>query len=628
MEIRTEPLTSVVVRFAGDSGDGMQLTGSQFTETSALAGNDLATFPDYPAEIRAPAGTLAGVSGFQVHFASEHVFTPGDQTDVLVAMNPAALKANLKDVRPAGTLILDTADFTEKNLERAKWASDPRTDGTLKGYTVIEVNITELTLRAIDEYRLPTRTATRSKNMFALGLVYWMFGRSPDHTIQWLDQKFGKKNEVLRDANTKALKAGFHYGETHEYFAHRYTVAPAKLEPGLYRNVAGNDALAYGLMAAAERAKLSLFYAGYPITPASPILHALAARKGLGVRTMQAEDEIAAVCAAVGASYGGALGVTASSGPGIALKQEAISLALTLELPLVVVNVQRAGPSTGMPTKTEQADLFQAIFGRHGESPLPVIAAQSPSDCFDAAYEAARIAVEHMTPVMLLSDGYIANGAEPWRIPNLETLKAIHPVFATKGEGTFLPYDRDDKLSRPWALPGTPGLEHRLGGLEKEHRTGNISYDPDNHDFMSRLRADKVERIRESLPPLPVDGASTGDLLVVSWGGTFGSVRKATQVARSEGLKVTHVHLRHVNPLPRELEALLRAFPRVLVPELNLGQLATVLRSRFVLDVRSFTKMKGQPFRVSELVAAFRRTIEGGDPNEVRPAAADKEKAS
>jgi 2-oxoglutarate ferredoxin oxidoreductase subunit alpha len=618
MDRQTETLSSVVVRFAGDSGDGMQLTGSQFTETSALAGNDLATFPDFPAEIRAPQGTLAGVSGFQVHFSSDEVFTPGDAVDVLIAMNPAALRTNLRDVKRGGVVILDNGEFDAKSLERAKWKSDPRTDGTLAGFNVIEVEITSLTLKAVDEFRLQNRVATRSKNMFALGLVYWMFGRSLDHTAAWLEKRFGEKSPVLGQANIKALRTGYHYGETHELFAHRYTVGPAKLEPGLYRNIAGNDALTYGLLAGAELSGLDLFFSGYPITPASPILQSLSARKDLGVRTMQAEDEIAAVCAAIGASYAGALGMTASSGPGIALKQEAISLALTLELPLVIVNVQRAGPSTGMPTKTEQADLYQAIFGRHGESPVPVIAAQSPSDCFFAAVEACRIAVEHMTPVILLSDGYLANGAEPWKIPEVASLPRITPSFAKAGDTPFLPYARNEKLARPWAVPGTKGLEHRVGGLEKEHLTGHISYDPDNHDFMSRLRQQRVDKIAESLPPTEIFGGQAGEktgakpdeLLVLSWGGTFGATRKATQMARAEGLPVAHVHLRYMNPLPKDLGEILSRYKRVLIPELNLGQLATIVRSKYLTPAESFTKMKGQPFRVSELVEVMRKTLE------------------
>ena len=604
----TERVSSVVIRFAGDSGDGMQLTGTQFTETAALAGNDLATFPDYPAEIRAPAGTLAGVSGFQVHFSSEPVFTPGDVVDMLVAMNPAALRANLHSLRQGGMLMLDSHGFTAKNVEKAKYTSDPRSDGSLEGYRVLEVDITDLTLKTLDEFRLTNRTAVRSKNMFALGIVYWLFGRSLDHTIGWLDQKFKKKAEI-RDANVKALKAGYFYGETHELFSNRYEVPSAKLEPGLYRNISGNEALGFGLLAASQRSGLPLYYAGYPITPASPLLHMMASQKRLGVRTFQAEDEIAAVCAAIGASYAGSLAVTGSSGPGIALKQEAISLAFALELPLVIVNVQRAGPSTGMPTKTEQADLLQAVYGRHGESPVPVVAAKSPGDCFRAAVDAARIAIEHMTPVFLLSDGYIANGAEPWRIPDVSQIDPIEVAFAKPAE-EFLPYARDEKLARPWALPGTAGLAHRIGGLEKQDRTGNISYDPENHEKMSRLRAEKVARVAERRPPLEVFGDREGDLLIIGWGGTFGAIRKAVSLSIAEGKRVAQLHLEMLCPLPRDLGDVLGRFRRVLVAELNLGQLAPMIRSRYLVDAVPLTKIQGQPFWVRDIQMAIDRELQ------------------
>lgn len=607
VERTVETLESVVIRFAGDSGDGMQLTGTQFTETSALAGNDLATFPDYPAEIRAPAGTLAGVSGFQLHFSSEHVFTPGDSVDVLVAMNPAALKANIGDVREGGVLILDSAGFNQRNFDKAGYPSDPRSDGTLDGWRVIEVDITDLTLKAIEDLHLPVRTASRSKNMFALGLVYWMFSRPLDHTLGWIEQKFAKKPDI-KEANLLALKAGYNYGLTHELFAHVYEVRPARLEPGLYRNISGNEALAYGLIAAAELSGLELFYASYPITPASPILHYLANQKALGVRTFQAEDEIAAACAAVGASYAGSLAVTATSGPGVALKAETIGLATALEVPMVIVNVQRAGPSTGMPTKTEQADLLQAVYGRHGESPVPVIAARSPGDCFFAAIEAARCAIRHMTPVFLLSDGYIANGAEPWKIPKVADLDPIEVKFRTDPEG-FQPYGRDDELARPWALPGTPGLEHRLGGLEKQHLTGNVSYDPENHEYMSKLRAEKVERIAAHYAPTEVFGDEAG-LLLVSWGGTFGAVREGVTRMREHGHEIGHVHLRYLNPLPRDLPSILKRYDRVLVPELNLGQLSKMLRSEFLVDARPYTKIQGQPFKVAEIEDAIRAHLE------------------
>jgi 2-oxoglutarate ferredoxin oxidoreductase subunit alpha len=608
VERTVETLDSVVIRFAGDSGDGMQLTGSQFTETSALAGNDLATFPDFPAEIRAPAGTLAGVSGFQIHFSSEHVFTPGDAVDVLVGMNPAALRANLGDVRKGGVLILDTAGFNARNLEKAGYKSDPRTDGALSPWRVIEIDITDLTLKAIEDLRLPVRTASRSKNMFALGVVYWMFSRSLEHTLAWIDSKFSKKPEI-KEANVLSLKAGYNYGLTHELFAHVYEVKPAQLEPGLYCTISGNEALAYGLIAAAELSGLPLFYASYPITPASPILHYLASQKALGVRTFQAEDEIAAACSAVGAAYAGALAVTATSGPGVALKGETIALATALELPMIIVNVQRAGPATGMPTKTEQADLLQAMYGRHGESPVPIVAAQSPGDCFYAAIEAARIAVRQMTPVFLLSDGYIANGAEPWRIPNVADLPRIPVKFHTD-PATFQAYGRNEELARPWALPGTPGLEHRVGGLEKAHLTGNISYDPENHERMSRLRLEKVNRIAKHYGPTEVFGDDEGALLLVSWGGTFGAVREGVTRARKRGHKIGHVHLRHLNPFPTDLGDILRKFDRVVVPELNLGQLSKVLRSEYLVDARAHTKIQGQPFRVVEIEEAIRAQLE------------------
>jgi 2-oxoglutarate ferredoxin oxidoreductase subunit alpha len=607
-EPTVETLESAVVRFAGDSGDGMQLTGSQFTDTAALAGNDLATFPDFPAEIRAPAGTLAGVSGFQVHFSSAPVYTPGDDVDALVAMNPAALAKNVRDVRKGGIVVIDSSGFTLKNIERAKFKGDPRVDGTLEGYRLIEIDITDLTLKSLEDLKLPHRSATRCKNMFALGLVYWMYSRSLTHTEEWLGGKFRGKQELL-DANLKALHAGYHYGETHELFAHVYRVEPARLEPGLYRNISGNEALAYGLVAAAELAKRDLFYASYPITPASPILHYLSRQKALGVRTVQAEDEIAAICAIIGAAYGGALAVTASSGPGIALKQEGIALACAMELPMIIVDVQRAGPSTGMPTKTEQADLYQVLYGRHGESPIPVVAARSPGDCFDAAIEAARIAFRHTTPVFLLSDGYIANGAEPWRIPRLADVPSID-ITPRTDPVDYQPYARDENLARPLALPGTPGLEHRLGGLEKEHLTGHISYDPANHERMTRLRADKVERVARHIPPTEVFGGESGDLLAVSWGGTYGAVRDAIERMRARGFSASHVHLRHLSPLPADLGDILQRFRRVVVPELNLGQLVTVLRGRYLVDARSFAKIQGMPFRVAELTAAFTREIE------------------
>lgn len=599
----------VTVRFAGDSGDGMQLTGTQFTHTAAVLGNDLATFPDFPAEIRAPAGTPAGVSGFQIHFAAAEVLTPGDAPDVLVAMNPAALKANLADLKLGGALIVNTNAFrVDKNLERAGYSANPLEDGSLDGYRVYPVDITALTLTAIAEVGLNQRAATRSKNFFALGLVYWMFNRSLEHSLAWLEDKFQAKMPEVAEANRLALKAGYNYGETAEIFTHHYVVSSAPIEPGLYRNITGNEALGLGLMAAAELSGLELFLGSYPITPASDLLHFLSKQKAYGVKTFQAEDEIAAVCAALGAAYAGGLGVTSTSGPGMALKAEAIGLAMMMELPMIICNIQRGGPSTGLPTKTEQSDLLQGMFGRNGESPLPVVAAKSPSDCFYAAIEAVRIALTHMTPVLLLSDGYLANGSEPWRVPDMSALPRIDCRFHLPREGEpFMPYARDEQLSRPWAVPGTPGLEHRLGGLEKQHETGNVSYDPENHEFMVKLRAEKVKRVTRAIPPTEVAGAQAGEAVFVSWGGTFGSVRAATRSLNRLGRAVGHVHLTHLNPMPSDLEARLAPFERIIVPELNLGQLALLLRSELSADLTaklsSAPKVQGKPFKERELVA-------------------------
>jgi len=599
----------VTVRFAGDSGDGMQLTGTQFTHTAAVLGNDLATFPDFPAEIRAPAGTPAGVSGFQIHFAAAEVLTPGDAPDVLVAMNPAALKANLADLKLGGALIVNTNAFSvSKNLERAGYSANPLEDGSLDGYRVYPVDITALTLTAIAEVGLNQRAATRSKNFFALGLIYWMFNRSLEHSLAWIEEKFQAKMPEVAEANRLALKAGYNYGETAEIFTHHYVVSSAPIEPGLYRNITGNEALGLGLMAAAELSGLELFLGSYPITPASDLLHFLSKQKAYGVKTFQAEDEIAAVCASLGAAYAGGLGVTSTSGPGMALKAEAIGLAMMMELPMVICNIQRGGPSTGLPTKTEQSDLLQGMFGRNGESPLPVVAAKSPSDCFYAAIEAVRIALTHMTPVLLLSDGYLANGSEPWKVPEMSALPRIDCAFHLPREGeVFQPYARDEQLSRPWAVPGTPGLEHRLGGLEKQHETGNVSYDPENHEFMVKLRAEKVKRVTRSLPPTEVAGAPSGEAVFVSWGGTFGSVRAATRSLNQLGRHVGHVHLTHINPMPSDLEAKLSAFDRIIVPELNLGQLALLLRSELSADLvaklTSAPKVQGKPFKERELVA-------------------------
>jgi 2-oxoglutarate/2-oxoacid ferredoxin oxidoreductase subunit alpha len=608
MHAAPQTVDSVVIRFAGDSGDGMQLTGTQFTETSALAGNDLATFPDFPAEIRAPAGSLAGVSGFQVHISSLEVFTPGDEPDVLIAMNPAALKANLRDLKKAGVLILDIDQFNEKNLARVGYKENPIEDGTLNGYQVHKVDITGMTLKSIEGSGLNQRAAVRCKNFFALGLVYWMYNRSLDHTLSWIEAKFPGKPEIA-EANRRALKAGYNYGETVEVFAHTYQVAQAAIEPGLYKNISGNEALALGLMAAAELSGLDLFLGSYPITPASDVLHALSQHKHMGVRTFQAEDEIAAAAASVGAAYAGSLAVTTTSGPGMLLKAESINLALMLELPLIIIDIQRGGPSTGLPTKTEQSDLLMALFGRNGESPIPIIAARSPGDCFFAAIEAARIAVESMTPVILLSDGYIANGAEPWKVPEMAKIPPIPVKFHTD-PATFKPYSRNEMLGRPWAIPGTPGLEHRVGGLEKENVTGNVSYTPENHELMSRLRAEKVQKIAARYARTEIYGDEAGDLLVIGWGGTFGAIRAGVKSMRERGHKIGHVQLRNMNPLPNDLEGILKRYKRVLVPELNLGQLSQLLRARYLVDARPYTKIQGKPFKESEIHDAIAAQLE------------------
>jgi 2-oxoglutarate ferredoxin oxidoreductase subunit alpha len=607
MSKAVETVSTVAIRFAGDSGDGMQVTGSQFTDTTALAGNDLATFPDFPAEIRAPAGTLAGVSGFQINFSSDAVYTPGDAPDVLVAMNPAALKTNLKDLKPGGMLILNTEQFTAKNFERVGYTSNPLEDGTLANYRVFKADITGMTLKSIEDLKLTNRNAVRCKNFFALGLVYWLYNRDTSHTIEWIRQRFGETPNGI--ANLRAMKAGYNFGETAELFDHSYEVRQAKIAPGRYRNISGNEALGLGFLAAAELSGLELFLGSYPITPASDVLHFLAGQKGLGVRTFQAEDEIAAVCSAIGASYAGALALTTTSGPGLALKQEAIGLAIVLELPLVIVDIQRAGPSTGMPTKTEQADLLQVMYGRNGESPLPVVAARSPGDAFYAAIEACRIALRHMTPVILLSDGYIANSAEPWRVPVMSDIPRIPVEFRTDREG-FQPYLRDDKLVRPWAIPGVPGLEHRIGGLEKENITGNISYDAHNHELMCRIRAERVEKIADDLPETEVHGDASGELLVVGWGGTQGAIRAGVERMRERGHRIGHVQLRHLNPFPRDFGDILRRYQRVLVPELNLGQLVKLIRTRYLIDAKSYPKIQGQPFKEAEIVEALRAQLE------------------
>ena len=594
----------ITVRLAGDSGDGMQLLGTQLTNTSALAGNDVATFPDFPAEIRAPRGTRAGVSGFQVQFAQQEIFTPGDTLDALVVMNPAALVTNLQDLRKGGILIANVDGFTDKDFKLAKVDTDPLEDPTITdNYRVVRVAMTKLTRGAVAEHGLSPKIADRCKNFFAMGMVYWLFGRSLDPTLRFIEAKFGRKPEVAA-ANEAALRAGWAYGETTEEFSESYQVEAAELTSGTYRNIMGNQALAWGLVAASQLSGKDLFYGTYPITPASDILHELTKHKNFGVRTFQAEDEIAAMCATIGAAFGGTMGVTASSGPGIALKAEAMGLGMMLELPMIVINVQRGGPSTGLPTKTEQSDLLQAMFGRNGESPLPVLAPRSPADCFDTAIEAWRIATESMVPVMILSDGYIANGSEPWRLPDLEALPKIevsHPENADPEE-PFLPYLRDAKLSRPWAIPGTEGLMHRVGGLEKEHETGNVSYDPDNHQLMTNTRKNKVAQIADRIADQEVYGEATGDLLVVSWGGTYGACHTAVRRCQEAGHRVSHCHIRHLNPFPKNLGEILRSFDRVLVPELNTGQLRMLLRAEFLVDCIGYNKVQGKPFSVSELI--------------------------
>jgi 2-oxoglutarate/2-oxoacid ferredoxin oxidoreductase subunit alpha len=599
-KITRQRVDDVVVRFAGDSGDGMQLTGGQFTSTSALLGNDLATLPDFPAEIRAPAGTMAGVSAYQVRIADYDIHTPGDAPDVLVAMNPAALVKNLPDVKPNGAVIVNTDEFKARNFTKAGLDKDPLTDGTLDGYRLYEVDLTTLTRRTLEEAELTVKEKDRCKNFFALGLVYWLFNRPLDTTVAWLEKKFAKRPE-LADANVRVLKAGWNYADIHELFQARYEVQPARLTPGTYRNINGSEALALGLVAASRKSGLPLFLGAYPITPASELLHALAGYKRYGVTTFQAEDEIAAVCAAIGASFGGSLGVSASSGPGIALKAEAMNLAVMVELPLVVCDIQRGGPSTGLPTKTEQSDLLQVLFGRNGESPVPVVAASSPQDCFWAGLEAARTAIRHMVPVVVLSDGYIANGSEPWKLPDVEELPDFAPEFRTSPEG-FDPYLRDEEtLARPWALPGTPGLEHRIGGLEKQDVTGNVSYDPANHEHMTHLRAEKVARVARDLPPLEVEGPQSGRLLVLGWGSTEGAIKGAVRNLSAKGHQVSRAHLRWMNPFPANLGDVLARFETVLVPEMNLGQLALLLRGRFLKDVVSMTKVQGRPFFRSEI---------------------------
>jgi 2-oxoglutarate ferredoxin oxidoreductase subunit alpha len=610
-KIHEEELEDVTVMFAGDSGDGMQLTGTQFSNTSALAGNDLATFPDYPAEIRAPAGTIYGVSGFQLHFSSKDIHTPGDSPDVLVAMNPAALKKNLPNLKPNGMIIVNTDSFTRKNLQLAKYESNPLEDDTLAGYHVYKVPITSLTTEALKDSGLTPLEIARSKNFFALGLTYWLFSRPLEPTLNWIEKKFAKRPELV-EANKKALKAGYYYGDTAYLFTTRYKVKPAKMEPGTYRNISGNEATAIGLVAASQLSGLQLFLGSYPITPASEILHYLSTYKNFGVITFQAEDEIAGITSAIGASYGGALAATTTSGPGLALKTEALGLAVMTELPLVVVNVQRGGPSTGLPTKTEQADLLQAIFGRNGEAPIPVLAASTPSNSFYMVIEAARIALKFMTPVILLTDGYIANGSEPWRLPKPEELPKIEVEKRTDPEG-FQPYMRDENLVRPWVVPGTPGMEHRIGGLEKEDGSGNVSYDPANHHHMVTTRDKKIKNVQKFIPDVEVDGAPEGKLLVVGWGGTYGSIKDAVDDARKEGYDVSFVHLHYLYPFPKNLGDVISKFEKILVPEINLGQLAKVLRMEFLVEPIQFNLVRGLPFKSIEIKEKIKEILGGGN---------------
>ncbi|OGO57614.1 MAG: 2-oxoglutarate ferredoxin oxidoreductase subunit alpha [Chloroflexi bacterium RBG_16_69_14] len=606
-----QELERVTIRFAGDSGDGMQLTGTQFTRTAAVFGNDISTLPDYPAEIRAPAGSLPGVSGFQISFSSSDIHTPGDQPDVLVAMNPAALKTNVGDLPPGGALIVNSDAFTQQNLSKAAYTSNPLTDGSLKPFTLFEVPISTLNTSSLEGLGMTSKQMDLTKNFFALGLMFWLYERSMDPTTTWIDDKFSAR-PVIAEANKRALKAGYAFGETTEAFHTHYRVRPAKLNPGTYRNITGNEATALGFLAASRLADRPLFYGSYPITPASEILHQLSGYKTFGVKTFQAEDEIAAIGAAIGASYGGALALTASSGPGIALKSEAMGLAVMVELPLVIVDVQRAGPSTGMPTKNEQADLLQVMFGRNGDSPMPVVAPATPSECFDLAIEASRIALKYMTPVTYLSDAFLATGSEPWRIPPLSDLAGIGVSNATDPE-TFRPYMRDpDTLARPWAIPGTPGLEHRIGGLEKADVIGNVSYDPDNHHRMQTLRAAKVAGIATDISPLEVYGPATGDLLILGWGSTYGAIRSAVERLTADGKSVAHAHLRHLNPFPANTEAVLRSYRRVLIPEVNLGQLLLLVRARYLIDAIGYDRVRGKPFRIAEILDEAERVLAEG----------------
>jgi 2-oxoglutarate/2-oxoacid ferredoxin oxidoreductase subunit alpha len=614
MNRKEEVLQDVVIKFAGDSGDGMQLTGSQFTNNTAMLGIDLATFPDFPAEIRAPQGTLPGVSGYQLRFSSNQVFTPGDECDVLVAMNAAALKTNLKSIKKGGRIIANTDGFDPKNLRLANYPEgiNPLDDDSLGSFEVIKMDVTKMTREALKEIPMGMKEKDRAKNMFVLGFLYWMYNRDMDSTLQFLQEKFGKKDEIL-NSNIKALQAGYNFGDTTETFTTRYTVQKAKMEPGSYRSIMGNQAVSYGLIAASQKSGLPLFLGSYPITPASDILHDLSKYKAFGVRTFQAEDEIAGIASAIGASYGGSLAVTTTSGPGIALKSEAMGLAVMLEIPLIICNIQRGGPSTGLPTKTEQSDLMQAYYGRNGDCPMPIISASTPSDCFEAVYEAARISVQHMTPVIFLSDGYIANGAEPWKYPKSDDLPAINVKFKTEldeGEEQLKPYQRDEKLARPWAIPGTPGLEHRIGGLEKQDITGNVSYDPENHQHMVKTRQAKVDKIADYIPLQKLDsGPEKGKILILGWGSTYGSIKSACTELQQAGHSVSHAHLRYIRPFPKNLGEILKNFEKVIVPEINNGQLIKIIRDQYFVDAIPYNKIMGSPITKTELVAEIKKYL-------------------
>lgn len=614
METKEEVLQDVVIKFAGDSGDGMQLTGSQFTNNTAMLGIDLATFPDFPAEIRAPQGTLPGVSGFQLRFSSDRIFTPGDECDVLVAMNAAALKTNLKGLKRNGKIIVNVDGFDAKNLRLANYPDgvNPLENGSLEGYEVIKMDVTKMTREALKEFEMGIKEKDRAKNMFVLGFLYWMYNRSLDNTIQFLKEKFGKKPDIL-NSNIKSLQAGYNFGDTTETFTTRYSVEKAKMPSGIYRSIMGNQAVAYGLIAASQKSGLQLFLGSYPITPASDILHELSRHKAFGVKTFQAEDEIAAITSAIGAAYGGSLGVTSTSGPGMALKAEAMGLAVMLEIPLLICNIQRGGPSTGLPTKTEQSDLLQSYYGRNGECPMPIVSASTPSDCFSAVYEAVRIAVQHMTPVIFLSDGYIANGAEPWKFPQSDELPAIEVNFKKElghHEESFQPYLRDEKLVRPWAIPGTAGLEHRVGGLEKQNITGNVSYDPDNHQMMVKIRQEKVDKIADYIPEQKLDnGPEKGKVLVLGWGSTYGSIKSAVVDLLAEGHAVSHAHLRYVRPFPKNLGDIIKNFEHVLIPELNNGQLIKIIRDQYLVDAKGYHKIMGIPFTKHEIVDEVKKLL-------------------